>query len=93
MTAAAEYFGPVEALTFEQAAARLSCSVDTIKEHYDGPIVCLGTNGAAPRIAAYALHDWLVARSSYRGKANGNTWDSFGDGEKPIQAPKQGEAS
>ena len=66
---------PVEALTFEQAAVRLSMSVDALREHYDGPITYLGKKESMPRISSHHLRAWLDKKAGKSTVVALNEWD------------------
>lgn len=80
------YAGPVEAMTVEQAAARLACTKEHFVKVFPGPYVFIGEGETMKRVPAFALHDWMVER--IRGKtalAEESPWDDFKDEDQGVQ--------
>ena len=79
---------PVEALTWEQAAVRCSCSLDTLRKHYDGPVSYIGN---APRIASHHLREWLDKCAK---TGTTNPWDGLTNAEgASLQEREKGQAA
>ena len=79
------YYGPVEALTMEQAASRLGIGLDLFRKRYTGRIVKIGAN---VRIAAADLHEWLDGLGA---GLKSDPWAGVGDDaeESALPARKQ----
>lgn len=93
MSAPAPIPCPVEALTYEQAAVRLSCSVDALKENYDGPITYLGKRRSMPRISSHDLREWLDKQAGKTTVVKPNEWDGIDAESSGLQERQEGEAA
>ena len=84
----------VEALTFEQVCARLSCGMDFLKANYDGPVSYLGKNNTMPRISSHDLRAWLDTRTGSATVAPVNPWDALTNAKSAsLQERKKGKAA
>lgn len=84
------YYGPVEALTMEQAASRLGIGLDLFRKRYTGRLIRIGAN---VRVAAADLHDWLDGLGGAGLKSD--PWDGVGDDaeEGALQKRQQGQVA
>jgi hypothetical protein len=84
------YYGPVEALTMEQAASRLGIGIDLFRKRYTGRVLRIGAN---VRIAAADLHEWLDGLGG--NNVNANPWDTVvGDAEEgALSKGQQGQVA
>ena len=83
------YYGPVEALTVEQAASRIGVGLDLFRKRYTGRYVRIGAN---VRVMAADLHDWLDRLGA--GAVAADPWDGVGDAEEgTLPKRKQGQVA
>ena len=83
------YYGPVEALTVEQAASRIGVGLDLFRKRYTGRYVRIGAN---VRVMAADLHEWLDHLGA--GAVAADPWDGVGDAEEgALPKRKQGQVA